>query len=233
MHSQDSSPQGDLDVPAIDPVPAPWQLTGDAWIFVLSMPHDIRCEGSFTPAELSGREAGGVSAAMVVNYTSSNVGPYKEILWAPGAFDFGDCRRTSITRIFVSSWESVKNGQRNWGIPKDRADFIITQEPDGTERVIVSQQGHTFADLRVKKLGFSFPVTSALVPAKLRELGQVHQGQAYFYTPSVRGWLSRARLLEAKIDKTYFPDLGRGRVLAGFRLTRFNMHFPVARTRPV
>lgn len=212
--------------------PAPWRLQGDAWVLLLSMPKEIQLDGSFTPEALRGREAGGFSAAMVVNYTASNVGPYQEILWIPGTFRFADRKRQSITRIFVSTWESVENGQRNWGIPKDRADFRITAEGDGVEHVVVSKNGTVFADFRVKKSGFSLPVPAIPLPKAMGELGQILDGKEYFYAPSVRGKFAGAKFLGGTFDGAQFPDLGRGRIITGVRITDFVMNFPVAEVRP-
>ena len=43
-------------IPPVVAAPAPWQLRGDAWIFLMSMPKEIVRDGSFTPAALRGRE---------------------------------------------------------------------------------------------------------------------------------------------------------------------------------
>jgi hypothetical protein len=212
-------------------VPAPWRLSGDAWIFLVSMPKELLPAASFTPEALRGREAGGFSAAMVVNYRASNVGPYQEILWIPGFFRFADRKRLSITRIFVSTWESVENGQRNWGIPKDRADFAITAERDDVEHIVVSKNGQVFADLRVKKTGFSLPVPALPLPKAMGEVGQLLDGREYFYSPSVRGKFAGAKFLGGTFAGAQFPDLTQGRILTGVRITDFVMNFPIAEVR--
>lgn len=220
------------EIPAVPFAPAPWRLTGDAWVLPMTMPKEVVCGGSFTNDALRGREAGGFSTAMVVNYTTSNVGPYQEILFMPGRFDFGDRCRPSITRIFVSTWDSVVNGQKNWGIPKDRADFSITKEPGGIEHIVVAQHGRVFADFRVKRAGFSLPVPMVPLPRSTREIGQVQNGQEYFYAPSLRGKFARARFLGGEFDRKMFPDLNLGRPLPGVRITDFVIDFPVATVRP-
>jgi len=211
--------------------PAPWRLQGDAWIFLMSMPKEIMATAAFTPEALRGREAGGLSAAMVVNYTASNVGPYQEILWIPGFFRFADRKRLSITRIFVSTWDSVENGQRNWGIPKDRADFHISAERDDVEHVVVAKNGQVFADFRVKKTGFSLPVPALPLPKAMGEVGQIMDGQEFFYSPSIRGKFAGAKFLGGTFASEQFPDLTNGRILTGVRITDFVMNFPVSEVR--
>ena len=70
-----------------------------------------------------------------------------------GTFAFEDGKRhLSISRIFVSTLDSVVNGQRNWGIPKDVAQFDVRYGDNGVDRVTVSRNGSltlgaTFANL--------------------------------------------------------------------------------------
>src|SRR5262249_33742356 len=115
--------------------PAPWTLRGRAYISVLRCPDDLLDTRSFVPASLAGKRSRSPFATMMfVDYSESNVGPYHELLFIPGAFRFADGRlHPSISRIFVSSQSSVENGQRNWGIPKGRADFDVRYEKNAAE----------------------------------------------------------------------------------------------------
>ncbi|RDW68407.1 hypothetical protein BP5796_09064 [Coleophoma crateriformis] len=90
---------------------------------------------------------GGLGMVQVLRYTSSPVGAYDEMLIAPGFFGVpeaasdrvgkdGEGRKkvkermnARITRIFVSTKESVWNGRRNWNIPKHLATFRFTPVP--------------------------------------------------------------------------------------------------------
>ncbi|KAM0787840.1 hypothetical protein ACM66B_003893 [Microbotryomycetes sp. NB124-2] len=118
--------------------PAPWQLEGQAWVFFTHQPFSTRPvalpEGAYSPFELgttfdlSDRFHGGTGAVMLVRYTHSPVGAYDELLYVPGYFSFtaqGEetVYRHVITRIYVSTAASVKNGRSNWGIPKHLANF--------------------------------------------------------------------------------------------------------------
>jgi acetoacetate decarboxylase len=60
---------------------------------------------------------------MLVDYEQSPVGPYQELLFIPGRFQFGRRRYYMVTQIYVSTQVSVENGQENWGIPKQLAQF--------------------------------------------------------------------------------------------------------------
>lgn len=114
---------------------SPWSLTGEGWIIPVYTPFSEEPiplpDASYadlekgTPADLSDRFHGGVGFVMIVRYTTGDAGPYDEIMYVPGLFSRSGARDGdkpqydfAITRIYVSTDESVANGRRNWGIPK-------------------------------------------------------------------------------------------------------------------
>lgn len=208
--------------------PAPWSLVGSGYIILMKLSPDFVFEKGFVTGDLKGRYAGGLGTVMFVDYLSSDVGPYKELLFIPGMFSFG--RRTffSITRIFVSTEASVENGRKNWGIPKERADFSVDRYGDN-ERIHVSREGRQFVELHFRPMHLSMPVTSSLVPQGLRTLAHHYEGRTYLTTPGARGAVSPARLMHARIDGDVFPDFTQGRILGTMSVPRFLMTFPEAR----
>lgn len=212
--------------------PAPWTLTGDAYIVMLELPPPRLRERGFIPDALRGQLDGRYSLLMLIDYKSSNVGPYREILFIPGRFRTRHGLCWSISKIYVSSWSSVKNGQLNWGIPKEHADFEIERETDGSERFLVSRGGAVFADLKFKAAGPSLPSSGSLVPASLRTLVHLFEGREYFCTPSGRGRVRYARMLSARVDEQYMPPISEGRVVLTARLSDLSIGFPVARVEP-
>lgn len=210
--------------------PAPWTLTGDAYIVMLELPADARDQGGReAPGPLQGRLEGRTSLLMLVDYKSSNVGPYRELLFIPGRFRALGRLYWSITRIFVSSWESVVNGRENWGIPKDHADFEIIKEADGAERFVASRADRVVAELKFKAVGPPIPSTAALLPESARTLVHYRDGQYFFCAPFARGRVRYARMLEARIDPAILPDISRAKVRVAVRLSDFTMEFPAAR----
>lgn len=76
---------------------------------------------------------GGLGTVWIVRYTSSPIGPYDELLYAPGDFETpSGGKATSITRIYVSTAVSVYNGRKIWNIPKHLARFSFV--PLGANR---------------------------------------------------------------------------------------------------
>jgi hypothetical protein len=168
---------------------------------------------------------------MFVDYLESGCGPYRELLFIPGAFPFGDGRsHLSISRILVSTWDSVVNGRNNWGIPKDRADFEVRQE--GREEIVrVTSDGRELCELRMAQLRFAppFPVHGGIVPAALRTLAQRFRGNTCYYAPTARGRVRPGRLVSWRFDPALFPDLSGAAVVATLKVESFRMTFPVAR----
>lgn len=220
---------------AITDAPAPWILHGRGYISILRFDPRQLDEDRFTPASLRGRRTVSPYALMMfVDYADSAVGPYHELLFIPGRFDFGAGRKCfSISRIFVSSMDSVINGRRNWGIPKELAQFDVCYGDSGLDHVRVSQHGRSVATLDYRRYSISMPATTALLPKKLLTLGQHHGHQTFFYTPSARGWSQPAKLVHAESNPELFPDLAAAQPLLSVYNPRFQMRFPLSQIEPL
>jgi hypothetical protein len=226
--------QPDESLPDVPLHPAPWDLQGRGWIVALKLPASSPARDAFLPPELAGQGRALASLLMFVDYGSTPCGPYRELLFIPGAFPFGDGRRHfTISRILVSTWESVANGRRNWGIPKDRADFKVHYgtAAAATDRVSVISEGRQLCALELRALRGvpRLPVPGALVPQRLRTLAQRYRGKDYYYAPRAHGWVRPGRLLDWHFDAELFPDLSGAAVIAVLRVEDFRMTFPVAR----
>jgi hypothetical protein len=203
-------------------------------LFAIRLPQDVLDHGSFLPEGCPRVGGSRLAFAMFVDYSSSDVGPYHELLYIPGALRIGGHRRLSISRIFVSSWASVVNGERNWGIPKDRCDFDVRYGADGIDRVALTAAGGVrFAELELKARGPHLPAPGHWVPRKQRTLSQLRDGKVYSYAPESRGHFRFAKVLSWRFDARYFPDLARGEVVAAMKVTDFRMMFPVADVEPL
>jgi hypothetical protein len=225
--------QPDSMLPDVPTHAAPWNLRGSAWIVALKLPPGAPARDAFLPPSIAGQGRSLASYLMYVDYVESGCGPYRELLFIPGAFPFGDGRRhLTISRILVSTWDSVVNGRNNWGIPKDRADFEVEQGLDGgrEDRVRVVSGGREVCELRLATLRFapSLPVPGGLLPARLRTLAQSFRGRTYYYAPAAGGRARPGRLLSWRFDAALFPDLAAAPVLAAFKIESFRMMFPVA-----
>jgi hypothetical protein len=169
---------------------------------------------------------------MFVDYAESPAGPYRELLYIPGRFALADGRHAwSVTRIYVSTWESVVNGRRNWGIPKDRADFSRSCN-DGTESLRVSVDGRRVAELELGARGPRLPTRAGLLPASLRRLVQYHSGRRFELAPGARGGVRLARARSLASDPEVFPALAGARVRLALKAERFTLEFPVAEVAP-
>ncbi len=161
LHSNESPP----DVPRF---PAPWSLRGHAWMVALRLPAGDPARTAFVPADLRATVKSAFSVLMCVVYDEAPCGPYRELLFIPGTMDFGDARHPSISRILVSTWDSVVNGRSNWGIPKDRADFDWTRSDTG-DHWRVTSDGRELCSLEfTEPTGVRLPLRYSLGPAQTR-----------------------------------------------------------------
>ena len=215
-------------LPEVAPAPAPWTLHGDGWLLLLRLPEAVRNDARHLPPELRDRPVSGPSIVMFVDYSDSPAGPYRELLYIPGRFTLDGGRHAwSVTRIYVSSWESVANGRRNWGIPKDRADFRRVPAGRG-ERLEIETDGRRIATLELAARGPALPVHAALLPAGIRTLVQFHAGQRFEFAPRARGLAGAAKVRHLASDGALFPDLAQAHVTLALRARRFTLDFPVA-----
>lgn len=207
--------------------PAPWHLTGDGYILIYRFPESFVVKHGFLPPKPA--YWGGLGAVMLVDYNSSPVGPYHELLFIPGLFRRGVGLYYSITRIFVSTAASVHNGRENWGIPKDLAAFDVQKTGLRAERVIVRQSDQIIADITLDRSALGLPALTGIVPGFLRTLLQIHEGRCYITTPGGRGTLQPAQLVSAQINSDFFPDFTRGHLLGAVTAQGFSLTFPEAR----
>lgn len=218
---------GFMPAPDLPVVPPPWKLKGDGWVVFYSFPPD-HPYGVVERDELTGKWCGGTGAIAWMNYKSSPVGPYRELLYIPGKFEAsrkGKVKKFySISQIFVSSWESVVSGRANWGIPKDRADFMVETLPTGEDHLTASMDGVQIAELTTKAGLFRMPVNTGLFPIRLM---QKWQGQTFFIKLAVSAgveWLTSVKLSG---DGKYIPDLSDLNPLGAVKLDNFKITFPV------
>lgn len=212
--------------------PPPWTLTGDGLVIVAHFPETfVREQGFLAPYQRTTYQ-GWVGTVMLVDYQTSAVGPYRELLFIPGLFRFGNTTSFSISKIYVSTQDSVWNGRQNWGIPKELADFTFETRPDGSRNVTVAQNGQPFFLLQAKPWGPRFPITTKLLPG-FQVMQERLDGpptavsQLVLTKPSASGSARLASLRQVQALPEKFPDLSRIRPLAVLSVENFRMTFPV------
>ncbi|WP_348765004.1 acetoacetate decarboxylase family protein [uncultured Salinisphaera sp.] len=214
--------------------PPPWRLTGSGYVLLLfcSQACGNRCAEAIPG--LAGQARGGIGALMLVDYAHSNVGPYRELLLAPGRFDVGQRRAAVVTHIWVSTQASVDNGRRNWGLPKQLASFETIEHGSDGERVRVQLPDHAPVTLSFSQRGPRLPLSTRILPEAWRALEQPWNGHYY---RTVIGAKTRARLARLHTINTPagcgFPDIGGQKARVGVYADRFDLRFPPATTRPI
>lgn len=210
----------------VAPAPPPWQLRGDGYILLYKFPPALGGQAGFVPSALQPHFRGGVGAVMYVDYTETPVGPYQELLFIPGFFDFQGESYPSISKIYVSTWESILNGRDNWRIPKEEAHMSRYQRGQ-TERVIIwNPDNELIAELTLHNKNLTLPLTTAVLPPRLRTVVQNDPVKTFATTLAGRGWMQPTQLLQARVNPAYFPDFTQGRLLTAVHVTDFHLTFP-------
>lgn len=210
--------------PEIKIAPAPWNLTGDAYIMIYKFSKDFVQEYGSLADYQQDRFLGYAGTVMLVDYKTSGVGPYRELLFIPGMFTFNWKKMFSISKIYVSSRESVYNGIENWGIPKEYADFDWQTNVDGTEDISVKIEGKKFFEITIKKGFIPFPLTTSILPLNI---AQKLRKDLIITNPTAKGKATLASVKSIEVDKNFFPDLSKVFPLITMKVKDFEMNFNV------
>lgn len=209
--------------------PPPWKLAGNGYVFLFHFSKAfVQEQGFLDDYQKTTYKHGllGLGTVMLLDYTTSNVGPYRELLFVPGRFDFSKASINTwgVSKIYVSSYNSVWNGRENWGIPKELADFDIQKINDREEVIEVKTNNEVFFKAHLKKGRFNFPVTTRLFPLKL---AQKLCDDLLITHLSTHGKASFAKLSAIEVNSQYFPDISKAKLLAIMAIKDFKMTFPL------
>lgn len=206
---------------------APWTLKGQGMMFLFHCDAaKTRHRKNFLPETPWGRYLGGLGAMMLVDYESSNVGPYRELLFIPGRFQEKAHKAYSISRIWVSTEDSVVNGRANWGIPKNLASFKVDRSKNHEESWSVSTKDcQNLFDIKVKFGRLPLPIHTNIIPLPLI---QKWEGRHFLTKHRGFGWGRLATIQSMDFNPDIFPDLGMLKPLVGLYINPFKMFFPRA-----
>ena len=185
--------------------PAPWHLTGEGYVVAVWMPaSDTTSKWRWPRGHIEL-----LSRGIIKGYPS-------------------------IDKIYVSTLASVINGQKNWGIPKQLAQFdyqnITGQKMEqDVERIQLKTLKHQpIAHIEFQTQRLQFPVSTTMLPRRLRTLVQDWQGKRFYTAPEASGHACIASVKNWTFDPVHFPDLSQSKVLSAFKISGFNMIFPVS-----
>jgi hypothetical protein len=216
--------------------PAPWQLTGSGVIIFFPSDKKRVLESGILSPEDAAAFRGGFGAVMLVHYEKADCGPYDELLYIPGLFEHNGRKYQRITKIFVSSKESVEWGRRNWAIPKELAHFDWRQgEREWHIDVKQPDSGASIYSVSLSPRFFSFPVTTAILPWSVlqKQEPKYTEGSPFYLEtrPSGKGSAKIAFIdrVEGSREIPDYHSVSHGPRIA-LAISPFHMTFPVAKT---
>jgi hypothetical protein len=201
----------------------PWQLTGSGYILLYRFTKAFVAEHGFLVDFQKEKFVSGWGTVMLVDYQSSPVGPYHELLFIPGLFSFNKKKVFSISKIYVSTQSSVINGIENWGIPKELADFHWRKKQI-SDHIAISKDGVSFFEADFIKRRICFPISTTILPLTIV---QAHKNRLMLTKPKSSGMAYLAKLQNIKVNGEFFPDLTKVKPLLVLHVENFKMEFPV------
>ncbi|MFO8110269.1 MAG: acetoacetate decarboxylase family protein [Thermoplasmata archaeon] len=205
--------------------PAPWELEGKGYIIIYKFNKVFVDKYCYVPEFLRGSFAGGFGSVMVVDYESSDAGPYGELLFMPGKFHHDDGKFNTITKIYVSTMESVVNGKENWGIPKELAAFNFKEVGENKDQIIVSREDEIIAKFLFSSYGLPFPLNTTLIPF---HLVQYHEGKYYYTDFKGKGTAQLSKMEGIVVNEQLFPDVSLFKPVLIIKVDPFSIEFPEA-----
>lgn len=207
-------------------VEPPWKLRGHGWILLYRFDRDFITANDLIPPYLAGHYRGGIGAVMLVDYSASPVGAYRELLFIPGVFRYGR-RYHPIQTIYVSTQASVVNGRENWGIPKQLAHFDI-QDDDQTQTWHVSIDDTPVLSATLEPGVLRFPVNTLFNPFPYRLLQQHADGRLLSTLPRAGGVISpTATCHHLDVNGAYFPDVTQQPSIGTIEAVNTRLTFPL------
>jgi hypothetical protein len=210
----------------IDPgiINPPWDLQGRGFMLFYRFDPSFIFEQTSLPARYHNTLTSNYGVVMLVDYTHSPVGPYKELLLIPGKFNLGGKERYYISKIFVDSKKSMISGRHNWGIPKELASFEWDQSGSHT-LVRLTKSAKTIFSIILTAGMIPVPVNTRLLPIQLY---QEYNNQGFFVAPKASGTGRKGKIVEGTSDERFFPDIFSAEPWLVVKVDPFNMHFPNA-----
>lgn len=203
--------------------PAPWQLSGEGYLFTYRFSNDFLMKEGFIADEFKPFLWINIGLVMLVNYQTSPVGPYGELLFIPGMFHYKGKYYWHISKIYVSSLDSVMNGRANWGIPKELAEFKFEALEHGIKSVQVNVNGEKAFNCQFKDKAFGFPLSTSILPFQFI---QPLNGKEYVTHPIGSGKAFFSKPMDLEIGQGLFPNIGSQTRLACLHIPNFALAFP-------
>lgn len=203
--------------------PAPWHLKGEGYLMLYHFSNEFLMKEGCIAEGLKPFLWMNIGMVMLVNYQTSPVGPYGELLFIPGMFHFKGKYYWHISKIYVSSLDSVMNGRENWGIPKELAEFEFNDLDQGNKSIKVKVNGEMIFSCQFKDKTFGFPLSTSILPF---QFFQPLNGKEYVTQPNGSGKAFFFKPDALATGQGLFPSIGSQTRLACLHIPIFSLAFP-------
>ncbi len=204
--------------------PAPWRLKGEGYLLLYRFSDHFLMKEGFISEELRASLWMNIGLVMLVNYQESPVGPYGELLFIPGMFQVNGKYYWHISKIYVSSLDSVMNGRENWGIPKELAQFEFKQLSPASQSIKVALNDQVVFSSHFKKSKIGLPLHTSMFPFQFI---QPLDGKHYITHPKGSGKAYFSKMNGVETGEGLFPSIGSQKRLACMHIPDFKLAFPI------
>ncbi|MDR1729172.1 MAG: acetoacetate decarboxylase family protein [Prevotellaceae bacterium] len=201
-----------------------YEFRGNGYVLFYRFEEEfIRLE-TFLPENLKNNYSRGLGAVLYMNYTKSPIGPYEELIFIPGKFNYRGKKNHFISKSYVSTEEAVKFGNENWFIPKEKADFSRKSLKNSIENISMYVNNEEVACFELKKGKFKFKIgTSKYLFFSLMQL-KGEEPVKLNYSGSVTA--NFAKLTSIRVRPAFFPNIAQFSPFVAFKMKNFTLRLP-------
>ena len=198
--------------------------TGRAYISAYNFPKNFISHDAFIGGKLKGKYCGGFGALIYADYATSEIGPYKELIFIPGKFDVdGECRYAA-TKIYVSTPAAINTAGDGYFGPKEVATFKEEQLSDTLMHLSVHKGRNRVISVEIATWsGIHFPLSTNVVSFPMLQMLRGEERLLWQYEGECTATM--ARIESVLVRPALFPDVAAFSPLASFYFESFSLNF--------
>jgi hypothetical protein len=204
-----------------------YEFKGNGYVLFYRFDEEFTRLDTFLPENLKNNYCHGLGVVVYLNYTKSEIGPYKELLFIPGKFCYRGKKNHFISKAYVSTEEAVNFGCDKWFIPKEKATFSEEPLENRMENIstYVNKEEIMSFEIKTGKIRFKLG-TGKHLSFSLMQLNE-NEPVKLNYSGTVTA--NFAKLVSIKIRPAFFPDIAKFTPLAVFKMRSFILRLPKAK----
>lgn len=196
---------------------------GSGYISIYNFSEEFVKNDTFLDSKLKNMYVGGLGAVVYINYESSSVGPYKQLLFIPGKFESNGKSRYVISKAYVSTQAAADFCKEKLSCDAEVANFEQKSITDDIEHVSICNEKGNILSFEIEEWGLRFPVSTSLVNFPIMQLDE--DGTPMLFEYKGEGEARFSKRISIEIRPALFPDFAQFSSIAMVKIDKFSLSF--------